>query len=616
MCAASLPAFVFSAPAAEGIDGLRALSEAPARNHYQMRLNADALRMLKFGSAAPGTQVNRGYWTLNAPFLNSAALPLAFHAGGWPQMLSSQVIADPLLATPAFILSAIQTAPTALSLRAHADGQRFDLLDAAGASWLVGTHAHPSVDPQAGQLWVRNLDLRVGVELARALGRPSVEGQLIGAMNLSLNALGQPPAVQSSTSCASPQYQPRWPTLGFRADIALTHIGSVQTLRCEDCSASSSDARLALAPDARLRNVGDADIPWAPKFVNPALPPYGGDQHPFLAWNFFKVDAEERLTQIAASGFKHAFVASSLNCGCPSGFILFNTCEDVYGAFTNDIYDILSPRTELIPYRGLWARCGSIFDPDCNGVQNVPAGAPDDYTWRVTFSEAQLNIASARFFADAWYVVRDDSNIDNSMGVVEVRPTKNGALWTFPRLGAMSSGSMLERFAAQLAPTTQRLLARHQTGEGRVDTLTTVRAIPGGFRYAFYVANHEWMRTRTQGAFPNLRLLETSGIQRLDISLPSAQAAELSSADADSVIANNWLASQSDQALQFSAPSGDVGQLWGTVFRFEWTSSSSPLIGWIEASAGRGALERTVLLTALLPGGNGLDRIKQNGFDE
>jgi hypothetical protein len=564
------------------------------------------------GVAHPGGK-RHGYFAETGAMRDNAALPIEFSTTGWPAFALDLNGAGPALATPAPLRS-LTGAPAWLQLRARGDGHSFALTDGNGAQWLIASHAQPSFDAQTGQLWIRNLDLRVGPALATALLRPTLEGQVLGGLALTLRGKGQVQTA-AATSCASPQYQPRWPTLGFRADVALTQIGSVQTLRCETCTASSSDGLLALAPSARLRNVGEADIPWAPKFIDVPLPPYGGDQHPFLAWNVYRVDPNGQLKQIAASGFKHAFVATSLNCACPSGYILFGGCEDVYSAFTNDIYDILSPRTELIPFRGIWARCGSIYDPDCNGQQNFPAGAPDDYTWRANFSESELGISGARYFADAWYVVREDADIDNSMGVVEVIPTKTNAAWSFPQQGTLSAGSVLERFITLLEPTAQRLYARQHTGEGRVDTLSVVRATPGGFRYTIYVANMEWMRTRTSGAFPNLRLLETAGIQQLRIALPNATASAVLSADADSLVSNDWTATVAPQALVFDAPSNDVGQLWGTVYRYEWTSASAPALGWAEATAGRDELARTVLVTALLPGGNALDVIRRDGFE-
>jgi len=611
--AIALSVYLLGAPlaAAWAADRLEALGAAPALGQYQISWNLDALRRLS-GGAVPAGQ--SAYGLERGRFLNDDRIALSFGAGGWPAFALDAHIAGPLLATPV-ALKALGPLPQALRIEPRGAGHDFSLRDAAGLEWLSASHAQPSFDPLSAQLWIRNMDLRVGPALAAAIKQPTLEGQLLGGMAMSVIGAGSEPNVQAN-SCASPQYQPRWPTLGFRADVALTQIGSVQTLRCETCTNSSTDGLLAMAPSARLRNVGEADIPWAPKFINPNLPPYGGDQHPFLSWNFYRLDANGALKQIGASGFKHAFVSTSLNCPCPSGFILFGGCEDVYGAFTNDIYDILSPRTELIPFRGLWARCGSVFDPDCDGLQNIPSGAPDDYTWRANFTESQLHGVGARYFADAWYVVRDDADIDNGMGVVEVSPVKTGATWTFPQIGNFSAGSILERLQSTLAPAATRLYARQQTGEGRVDTLSVVRAVPGGFHYSVYVANLEWMRTRTEGAFPNLRLLETAGIQRVRVRTPAATLNAPQSFDADALASNDWLQSPLAQGVEFAALAGDLGQLWGTVYRFEWTSSSAPLIGWIEASAGRGALERTVLLTTLLPGGNGLDRIKQSGFDE
>jgi hypothetical protein len=552
------------------------------------------------------------YVAVDESVLASSPFELRYDSAGWPSIHGR----GPTVALPARVRAAWPALPSALTLQARPDGHSFSLNDARGHEWLRATHAQPSADPVSGALWLRHLDLTVAPTLAEALQRPQAVGQLIGALNLSASGVGAPTR-GTGASCTSPQYQFRWPTLGFRADIELTRISTLQTLRCEGCTASSTNARLALAPDARLRNVGEADVPWAPKFVNPPLPPYGGDQHPFLVFNFYRLDGDGRFAQLAASGVKHAFVATSLNCGCPSGFVLYGGCEDVYGAFTNDIYNALSPRTEVIPARGLWGRCGSVFDPDCDGQQNPATGAPDDFTWRLDLRESALAGDPARYFVEAWYVVRDDRQIDNSMGFIEVAPNKTDGTWTFPRVGNHIAGPMLTHLASQLPVAWPKLHATHSTPDARVDTLSVAEPlVGGGFRYQLYVANHEWVRTTTSGAFPNLRIESTSGIQSIAIATPQATLSEPQMRDADGDATNGWSIDASTPGqLKFRAPDQGVGQQWGTLHRYEWRSAQAPKLGFIEATAGRAAQAQTILLKALLPGGNALDVIAADGFE-
>ena len=41
------------------------------------------------------------------------------------------------------------------------------------------------------------------------------------------------------------------------------------------------------------------------------------------------------------------------------------------------IKETFGARAEILPASGLWGRCGSVFDPDCNGQQNTAPG--DNY---------------------------------------------------------------------------------------------------------------------------------------------------------------------------------------------------------------------------------------------
>ena len=51
---------------------------------------------------------------------------------------------------------------------------------------------------------------------------------------------------------------------------------------------SGTPILIAVAPSATLKNVGVTDIPWHGKFSG-NFPPYNNDQHPYLAWNMYRL---------------------------------------------------------------------------------------------------------------------------------------------------------------------------------------------------------------------------------------------------------------------------------------------------------------------------------------
>ena len=112
---------------------------------------------------------------------------------------------------------------------------------------------------------------------------------------------------------------PNWPTApDSDADVTLVSLGSdsgtsgVQQMRCPNCNGASAGP-IVIAPDAKLANEGTADVLWWKQFTAPSAP-YGNDQHSFLVWNLYRIDAQGRLEQIGVSGLKHAFFTVNTDC--------------------------------------------------------------------------------------------------------------------------------------------------------------------------------------------------------------------------------------------------------------------------------------------------------------
>ena len=457
----------------------------------------------------------------------------------------------------------------------------FQLLDRNDIPWATLDHGHYELVDEGAALELRHANLSMAAKMAELIGQPTLAGQVIGVAHLrapvvSAGSLGP---VRGS-QCSSPN----WPANpDFEADVALTAMNAaggynpVHFLRCQDCNGASGGP-VVIAPNAKLRNVGTADVPWWKQFTAPQ-PPYGNDQHPFLVWNLYRLDGEGRFEQIGVSGAKHAFFTVNSGCPCAGGNILWTECEDTYSAGNNDLGDFLAPRDEIVPTDALWGRCNSLFDPDCDGSQEGEATTdPFDNRLRVMEQDIEpLTNAGARYFVEAWYVVRDDVNIFNTMGWREVAPTWNGATWEFPVAGDFSEGPALHAWVNPAALAADQDSALLETPDGRVSVSVAVTDLQDGtWRYDYAVMNHDFMRAATAGAEPDLELLSNTGINAVE--LPLAEAAQVSDIDfarADRTRGQDWPGTALAEAVRFENPS-DTPLDWGTAFRFSLVVDRAP----------------------------------------
>ena len=115
------------------------------------------------------------------------------------------------------------------------------------------------------------------------------------------------------------------------------------------------------------------------------------------------------------------------------GHVLGWSCSDTYGVGNNNSPFDLGPRRELVPAKGQFGRCGSIFDVGCDGIED--GVSTDVYRDRMLVKESDLQACRAAPNGDAlcwfesWYIVRDDINIYNTMATRGIVPTY-GASWT------------------------------------------------------------------------------------------------------------------------------------------------------------------------------------------
>lgn len=496
---------------------------------------------------------------------------------------------------------------TRLSLRMSASrtgGVAFELADRAGRAWLTAHYVHQF--PGANEIELGNLDLRIAPALAAWLKRPALAGTAVGAMHVKLPHANAAKSLDAVSSC----FTPSWPgTPGFDTDVLLANMDTFQaqcamagmppTPLC-DGTGNNPNALVKLTPLTILYNLGTSDVPWYTKFNTvqpPGAYPYASiDQHPFLVWNAYRVNAAGQLEQIGRSGMKHAFATSNDGCTCGDSHILAPECSDTYGTFSNDYSPLLSSRREAIASSGIWGRCRSLFDPNCDGVEDAHDIGGFDY--RLVVAESELVPAlnpGATYYIDAWYVVRDDANIYNTMGWRTFTPAFASGNWNVPLGPAFHNGSVIDEWVGA-ASATQRN-TEVVTARGRLKLAVKVAALGGGqFRYDYALMNFDFGIAITAGAEPNLEVLRNRGFASITVPLPAGTTATATSFhDGDRDAANDWTPTVGGGAVRWSAPAG-TSLDWGSLYRFTLVANAPP----VGANVSLGVAETSVIADPLV----------------
>jgi hypothetical protein len=502
------------------------------------------------------------------------------------------------------------------------DPLQLRLTDQAGAEWFVLDHMHFKFNPLSDEFRLWNVDLRLGAELAARLGREAFVGHYVGQAEIITRFQ------QTRPLAADPEFcQPiRWPgTLldpgdpegdRYQADVELIGLSGFTVNRCatetESCDGPGGvDARMVISPSAELRNSNAANtaaVPWFEKFSG-NFPPYGNDQHPFLIWNIYRIEADQRLLQIARSGVKHAFLTVNSACqSCPSTHpqnnfhILWPNCRDTYGTGNNDTNRHLGPRSEIAPNSVRWGRCGSIYDLNCDGGNDFPAQTRFDHRTEVRESEFDPALhADASYQFEGWYLVREDVDIYNTMGARSFVPSYSSG-WLFGSTGPFSNGPVIDRW---VAPGGTGLTQRSRllvSAEGQLKAAVKVIELePGRYLYHYAVANFTLAREITQGSEPNLRLLSNSGLGSVRLGLPAdASLDAVRFHDGDYVASNDWLHQRAGDVLEFSMLESNSLD-WGSLYSFSFESDRAPLPGQLEFRMAELGEPASYQLTLLVP---------------
>ena len=303
-----------------------------------------------------------------------------------------------------------------------------------------------------------------------------------------------------------------------------------------------------------------------------------------------------RLEQIGASGLKHAFLTLNTNCGCPQGDILWVSCEDTYSVGTNDSSGSLGPRNEITAHTGVWRRCGSIFDTNCDGVPNGTPGfsGPTDKR-RLSVLETDLQVAGAEYYFDGWYVVRDDVDIFNTMAYRKVTPTLGGTTWSFGPLGPQVFGAAINAWVNPTSPGPNADNQRLNTGEGHLTLAVRATDLGAGrWRYDYALMNHDY----------------DNGIISFSVPLPAgAMVTNTYFHDVDRDASTDWVPKITPGAeIRWQPPKTartpvDYFMDWGLLYTFSFevdAAPTAPLDGRIQLGVLEG-LTRTMSMKILGP---------------
>jgi hypothetical protein len=281
-------------------------------------------------------------------------------------------------------------------------------------------------------------DMRINRALAERTGHPDMAGQPAGELEILTQVTRQGSGgIRDVTGIPSPSHWhgdpvPGQPGSFYQADLFMQSI-SVSRVEAQGNTGPNGIGRVAFAPSSTLRNnvnngtasatvanqgalgtstaLYAAWIPWYTKFSG-NFAPYSNDQHPYLIWNMYRINADGGIEQIGRSGVKHAFLTTNGGCATGENFsshVLGRSCSDTYSTGNNDSNGSLSFRSEIIPSTNQWGRCHSLFDPGCVGSNTNPSPPDDGFVRRLVVNESQISNTvnpDASYLFDSWYLAR------------------------------------------------------------------------------------------------------------------------------------------------------------------------------------------------------------------
>lgn len=515
----------------------------------------------------------------------------------------------------------------------------YDLVGADGQAWFHVDHVMHELLDDPPSFTIGSSDIRISDQLARRLGAPWAAGLAIAELQLDA-----PVVLRGSGDLRPASNQITWdgdpaPDGGtYQNDIFMLSTYA-QFSRCQGCTGNNGSGTMVITPSATLKNnvnegslnptvAGDplgtssvrwtATIPWYQKFTAPS-PPYYNDQHPYLVWNLYRTNPDGSLEQIGRSGVKHAYLTTNGSCldsNDHHNHALGRGCTDTYSVSNNDYTQGMTSRDEILPGPGLWGRCGSVFDPNCDGIQDTAPG--DSYSHRMLVNESQVSPTAnpgATYLFESWYVARRDMDIYNSMSTKNTTLSWTGSAWNVGTTGERL-GSAIDRWfgdgeQAVLNPRNPRLkppgdhkmISEVVEGDQHAKVAVKVSRQPDGkWRYDYAVMNFDFAFAELQGSSPNLRIVSSQGFD--GFALETASAASVESPvvrDGDLDAGNDWSYGTSANGVAWSATGGRTLR-WGELYSFTIVSTKRPVSGTATLRADGASRPKAFPVATLVPG--------------
>jgi len=545
--------------------------------------------------------------------------------------------------------SSIDMRDMTLRVRSN-DPKILDAVSSDGKVWFYTDRVMFELADSNRVMAIRAADLRITPALASRLGSPEAANWEVAdmALNTQVNIRGENPEGDSCDPYPWPGIGvPGAPGHAYQADLFMLAI-HFDPVGCLGCDGPGGDGTASWAPSSTLKNnvndgTAQVTIPGDPLGTSSALytgfiawhymftgsppdynPPYKNDQHPFLIWNLYRFNANGSFEQIGRSGVKHAFVSTNGGCldDCDhlSGHALGRGCTDTYGTGNNDSPGDMGPRSEIVPATVIWGRCGSIWDPDCDG--NEQNNGNDSWTQRMKTHESQIDPAAnpgATYMMDSWYLARQDINIYNSMATVTGTPHYASNTWSFSGQTNYRLGAAIDRWVDPASPPANAMNTELAVTEGH--TKVAVKATDlgnGSWRYDYAVMNFDFARAITEGAGsgngPDPRVISNKGFD--SFSVPAGGtigATTFSNGTFDST--TDWTTDTTDGVVTWTAPEGGTLD-WGTMYSYSITSTSAPVAGSITLHVAQEGTPASFEVATLVPAPTGpVDTVFENGFD-
>jgi len=524
------------------------------------------------------------------------------------------------------------------------NAMRLDVVSGDGKVWFYIDKLMYDLVNGNRVLAIYTADMRVSRALAERVGHPELIDAPAGDMEILTQVTRQGGGGVRGTT-PSPSHYHGEQVVGqpagvvYQADLFMQGI-SVSRVNSSNVTGPGGSGKVVFAPNSTLRNNVNAGsaattisgqgsagtssalwtawIPWHTKFSG-NFPPYGNDQHPFLIWNLYRVNADGSIEQIGRSGVKHAWLTTNQGCAPGEDFdsqVLGRSCSDTYGTGNNDANEDLSFRSEIIPATNQWGRCHSLFDPGCVGNNTNPNPSDDGFVRRMVVNEAQISNTvnpGASYLFDSWYLARQDINIYNSMATITGTPTFSGGNWTFAGQANYRLGSVTDRWVENLPAGTVAQSSELAVGEGHAKVAVRVTNLGNGqWRYHYAVHNLDFARAQTAGSEPNLDVLSNKGFNQFRMPLPvGVNVIANKFSDGDLVSANDWTFSSAGGQLTWAAPAG-ASLDWGTLYLFSVTTDSPPKSGSAVITVAQAGTPSTFDIPVLMPAP---DVIFKHGFE-